>query len=228
MFVHEASGWFLCSQMQYSPEKCCLRRVLHVKLALMDITEAIKKRRSVRRFRQEELSREILFELVEAGRCAPSGANRQPLEFVIIDSEDIKAMVFAQLAWAGYVRPRRDPPADKRPAAYIIVLVNKERAMAKLGPVDAAAAIENVLLAAQGREIGSCWLGSIKRDKIREILEIPDTYEIDSVIAMGYPDEQPVMEDCKSESIEYYLDDKDVLHVPKRPLRSITHMNKFG
>ena len=199
-----------------------------VKLAIMDIWEVIKKRRSIRRFRQKEISTEILLELVEAGRCAPSGANRQPLEFVIIDSEEIKARIFTQLAWAGYVQPRRDPPADKRPVAYIIVLVNKERALANLGPVDAAAAIENILLAAQGNQIGSCWLGSIKRDKIRGILEIPDTYDIDSVIALGYPDEQPVMEDCKSESIEYYLDDKDVLHVPKRPLRSITHMNKFG
>jgi len=120
------------------------------------------------------------------------------------------------------------PPADKRPVSYIIVLINKERALANFGPVDAAAAIENILLAAQGRDIGSCWLGSINRDKIREILEIPDKHDIDSVIALGYPDETPVMEDCKGGSIEYYLDDKNVLHVPKRPLTSITHMNKFG
>ncbi len=195
---------------------------------VMDVSEAIKRRRSVRRFRQEEISREILLELIGAARCAPSAANRQPLEFVIVDSEKLKAKVFAQLAWAGYVRPRRDPPAGKRPVAYIIVLINKERALADFDPVDAAAAIENILLAAQGNQIGSCWLGSIKREKIREILEIPDTYKIDSVVALGYPDEQPVMEDCKDENIEYYLDDKDVLHVPKRPLQSITHLNKFG
>jgi nitroreductase len=194
----------------------------------MDITEVIKNRRSIRRFKQDEISKEILLELVEAGRCAPSAANRQPIEFIIVDREERKAMVFAQLTWAGYVQPRRDPPADKQPVAYIIVLVNKERAMAKFGPVDAAAAIENILLTAKGNQIGSCWLGSIKREKIREILEIPDTFEIDSVIALGYPDEKPVMEDCKGESIEYYLDDKDVLHVPKRPLQSITHINKFG
>ena len=199
-----------------------------LKVTVMDIWEAIKKRRSVRRFRQEEISREILLELIEAARCAPSAANRQPLEFVVVDSEELRAEVFAQLAWAGYVQPRRDPPAGKHPVSYIIVLVNKERALANFGPVDAAAAIENTLLAAQGQGIGSCWLGSIKRDKLREILEIPDKYDIDSVIALGYPDEKPVMEDCKDESIEYYLDDEDVLHVPKRPLASITHMNKFG
>jgi len=194
----------------------------------MDIWEAIKRRRSVRWFRQEAISRETLLELIEAARCAPSAANRQPLEFVIVDNDQQRTQVFAQLAWAAYVQPRRDPPAGKRPVSYIIVLVSKERALADFGPVDAAAAIENILLAAQGQGIGSCWLGSIKRDKIREILEIPDKYDIDSVIALGYPDEQPVMEDCKGESIEYYLDDNDVLHIPKRPLQSITHMNNFG
>ncbi len=194
----------------------------------MDVWEAIKSRRSVRRFRQEAISKKTLLELVEAARCAPSAANRQPLEFVIADSEEQKAKVFAQLAWAGYVRPRRDPPAGKRPVAYIIVLVSSERTTTKLGPVDAAAAIENILLAAQGEGIGSCWLGSINRDELREILDIPDKYDIDSVVALGYPDEAPVMEDCKGDSIEYYLDDKGVLHVPKRPLPSITHINKFG
>jgi len=193
----------------------------------MDVWEAIKSRRSVRRFRQEAISKETLLELVEAARCAPSAANRQPLEFVIVNAEEQTAQVFAQLAWAGYIQPRRDPPADKRPVAYIIVLVHTEKAMAEFGKVDAAAAIANILLAAQGEGIGSCWLGSINRDELREILDIPDKYDIDSVVALGYPDEQPVMEDCKGESIEYYLDDNDVLHVPKRPFRSITHMNKF-
>ncbi len=194
----------------------------------MDVWEAIKSRRSVRMFRQEAISKESLLELVEAARCAPSAANRQPLEFVIADSEEQTSQILAQLAWAGYVRPRRDPPAGKRPVAYIIVLVHTEKSMTEFGKVDAAAAIENILLAAQGKGIGSCWLGSINRDELREILEIPDKYDIDSVIALGYPDETPVMEDCKGDSIEYYLDDKDVLHVPKRPVRSITHMNKFG
>jgi len=54
----------------------------------MDVWEAIKSRRSVRMFRQEAISKESLLELVEAARCAPSAANRQPLEFVIADSEE--------------------------------------------------------------------------------------------------------------------------------------------
>jgi len=194
----------------------------------MDVWEAIKSRRSVRRFRQEAISTEALLKLAEAARCAPSASNRQPLEFVIVNTEEQTALVFAQLAWAGYVQPRRNPPAGKRPVGYIAVLIDPEKAMAQFGKVDAAAAIENILLTAQGMGIGSCWLGSINRDKLKEILEIPDKYDIDSVVALGYPDETPVMEDCKGDSIKYYLDDKDTLHVPKRALRSITHINKFG
>jgi len=194
----------------------------------MDVWEAIKSRRSIRRFRQKEISTEILIELIEAARCAPSAANRQPLEFIMITGKKQRNKILEQLAWAAYVKPRRNPPADKSPVAYIVVLIHKDRELAQFGKIDAAAAIENILLAAQGKGIGTCWLGSVKRDKLREILEVPDKYDIDSVIALGYPAEAPIMEDCEADSIEYYLDDKDVLHVPKRPLRSITHMNKFG
>jgi len=194
----------------------------------MDIFEIIKTRRTIRLFKQDPISEEVLTELLEAARCAPSAANCQPLEYIIVTQTEKVTAVFDQLAWAGYVRPRRDPPASKHPVAYIIVLVHTEKALAEFGKVDAAAAIENILLAAQGKGIGSCWLGSINRDELREILDIPDKYDIDSVVALGYPDEAPVMEDCKGDSIEYYLDDKDVLHVPKRPLPSITHINKFG
>ena len=133
---------------------------------VMDVWESIKKRRSVRRFRQEEILTEILLELIEAARCAPSAANRQPLEFVVVNSDQLKDQVFAQLAWAGYIQPRRDPPAGKRPVAYIVVLLDPQKAMSGLGKVDAAAAIENILLAAQGMGIGSCWLGSIKKEKL--------------------------------------------------------------
>jgi len=201
--------------------------VLVLKVGVMDVWEAIKSRRSIRRFRQKEISNEILIELIEAARCAPSAANRQPLEFIIATVQKQRKKILEQLFWAAYVQPRRDPPAGKSPVAYIVVLIHKDRELAQFGKIDAAAAIENILLAAQSRDIGSCWLGSVKRDKLRQILEIPDKYDIDSVVALGYPDEKPVMEDCKGGSIEYYLDDKDVLHVPKRPLRSITHINKF-
>lgn len=193
----------------------------------MDTFEAIKTRRTIRRFKQDLIPDETLIELIEAARSAPSAANHQPLEYVIVSNPQTRGKIFEQLAWAAYVQPNRTPPANSRPVAYIIVLINSEIELADFGRVDAAAAIQNILLAAWNKKIGTCWLGSVNRENVHGILKIPQAYKIDSVITLGFPDEKPVMEDCKDDSIKYYLDSNDNLHVPKRPLKKITHINKF-
>jgi nitroreductase len=193
----------------------------------MDAIDAIKTRRTVRLFKRDVIKSDVLLELVECGRCAPAAANRQPLQYIIVNEAETNAKVFECLAWAGYVKPKRTPPADKRPVAYIIVLMDKSIGNDKSNRVDAAAGIENMLIAAQSMGIGSCWLGAIDKDKLREICKVPEGFDIDSVVALGYPGERPVMEDCKDESIKYYLDEADVLHVPKRTIKSIVHYNRF-
>ena len=193
----------------------------------MDVFEAIQSRRSIRFFKQEPIPEDAMIKLIAVARCAPSAANRQPLEYIIVTGRDRNNMVFDQLGWAAYVRPKRNPPADKRPVAYIIVIINKHHALTEFAPVDAAAAIENILLAARALGLGSCWVGSVNKEKLKDMIDLPDDYQIDSVIALGYPDEKPVMEDCKTDSIEYYLDENGRLHVPKRPLRSVIHIDKY-
>lgn len=192
----------------------------------MNVLDLIKSRRSIRLFQQEPISPETLVELVDAARAAPCGANFQPLEYIIVDSESQKQKVFEALSWAGHVRPNRNPDPGSEPAAYIVVLVNTE--IKKAGATDAAAAIMNILIAAWSMEIGSCWLGAIDREQIRKVLQIPENYDIDSVVALGKPAEQPIMEDAVGEDTKYYLDEEDTLHVPKRPLKAIAHSNKFG
>ncbi len=192
----------------------------------MDLFDLIKTRRSIRRFSQEKLDRNFLIELVEAARCAPATANLQPLEYIIVDEPKICEKLFEALSWAGHVRPKRNPLPNQRPVAYIVVLANSE--IKSNAPVDAAAAIENILLAAWGKGVGSCWLGAIDRMKILQVLDIDEKYQVDSVVALGKPDEKPVMEDAKGDDTKYYLDEKDVLHVPKRAMAKILHFNKFG
>lgn len=191
----------------------------------MHIFEIIKTRRSIRRFSQEKLDRNFLIELVDAARCAPAKANIQPLEYIIVDDANVCHKVFETLSWAGHVRPKRNPQQGQTPTAYIVVLVNTD--ITTDAAYDAAAAIENILLAAWDNGIGSCWLGAIDKLKILEVLDIDEKYQIDSVIALGKPAETPVMEDAR-ENTKYYLDEKDVLHVPKRPLKKILHINGFG
>ena len=191
----------------------------------MDIYEVIKKRRSIRRFKQDEIPLRILEKLVDAARFAPSGGNIQPWEFIIVNDKELLDKVFETLAWAGYIAPEGTPPEGKRPTAYIVALQNT-----KLSPFtpthDMAAAVENILLVATEEGLGSCWIGSVKRKKLAEILNIPSDYHIDSVIALGYPDETSVIEEYK-DSIKYWKDEKGIMHVPKRKLKEIIHYNKF-
>lgn len=190
----------------------------------MDTFETIKSRRSIRRFIQEKLDRHFLIELVDAARCAPSAGNVQALEYIIVDDPQVCNKVFETLAWAGHVRPKRDPQPNQRPVAYIVVIVDTE--IKKEAHVDAAAAIQNILIAAWSKEIGSCWLGSIDRMKLLQVLNIGEKFQIDSVIALGKPAEKPIMEDA-ADNTKYYVDEKDTLHIPKRPLKKILHINKI-
>jgi nitroreductase len=192
----------------------------------MDIMDLIKTRRSVRRFSQEKLDRNFLIELVEAARCAPAFANEQSLEYIVVDEPKVCQEIFETLTWAWYVRPKRKPAPNQRPTAYIIVLIDSE--IKKEAVVDAAAAIENILLAAWDKGVGSCWMGALAREKIFQVLGIDEKYIIDSVVALGKPAEKPVMEDAATDDTKYYLDKNDVLHVPKRPLNRVLHFNKFG
>lgn len=191
----------------------------------MNIADLIKSRRTIRKYQQRKIDSEILVNLVDCARMAPSGRNRQPLEYFIVQDEQLLEPVFRTLSWAGYIAPEGDPKEGEKPTAYIVVLVRSEFAD-QLAKSDAGAAIENILISAWGYGIGSCWVGSVKRKELAHILSIPDDYTIDSVIALGYPAESPVAED-NHQSTKYYKDDKGVLHVPKRPLKSILHMDKW-
>lgn len=191
----------------------------------MSVYELIVKRRTIRRFRSDPVPGELLNKLVNAGRLAPSGANLQSLEFIIVNDAAMVNKVFPTLKWAGYIAPAGNPPEGKRPMAYVIVLVNTE-IRSRGGEVDAAAAIENMILTALEDGVGSCWLGSIDREQLRTIFDIPQKYRVDSVLALGYPDESPVVEEVK-DSIKYWKDEQGRLHVPKRKLSDILHFNRY-
>lgn len=189
------------------------------------VHEVISKRRSIRRFLQKPIPFEILEKLVDAARVAPSAANLQPLQYLVIDDRNLLPEVFATLRWAGYITPRGNPPEGERPMAYIVVLVNK--GISDSGyERDVGAAVENILLAALEDGIGSCWIGSIDKERLREILNVPNFLEIDSVIALGYGAESPVIEETTG-PIKYWKDESGTLHVPKRKLKDVLHRNKF-
>ncbi len=191
----------------------------------MSVYEKIISRRTIRQFKPRPISKEILEKLVNAGRLAPSGANLQPLEFIVIDDAAITQQVFPCLKWAAYIAPEGNPCSGQEPIAYVIFLVNIE-----IRPQgyewDVGAAMENMILTAWEEGIGSCWLLSIDRDRLRQILSVPDNYRIDSVLALGYPAEEPVGEELV-DSVKYWKDEQGRFHVPKRALKDVIHLNAF-
>ncbi len=182
--------------------------------------------RSIRRFKNIPIPYEILEKCVNAARLAPSAANLQPLEYIIVDDEQLLPKVFDMLKWAKYIRPAGDPPLGHRPTAYIIVLLKRGAGFKGLENFDAGLAVENMILVALEQGIGSCCVASADTQKLGELLDIPEDYIISLVLALGYPDESPLVEEFK-ESPKYWKDKDNVLHVPKRGLKEILHRNKF-
>ena len=190
----------------------------------MDVYEAILSRRSIRRFQQKPIKIELLKKFVNAARLAPSAANLQPLEYFIVNEKEICAKIFDTIGWAGYIKPKWTPSKNERPVAYIIILrkdIDKQWNIR-----DASLSAENIVLTAEAEGIGSCILLNVNKAKIKEILKIPEDLFVDSVIALGYKAEKCVIEEY-SDSVEYWRDENNILHVPKRKLEDIIHVNKF-
>lgn len=191
----------------------------------MSLYALILSRRSIRQFKPKRVSSHILEKIVNAARLAPSASNLQPLEFIVVDEVKLRKQIFPCLKWAGYIAPEGNPKPGHEPVVYIVVLVNlqvRDRGYER----DVGAAVENMILAAWEEGIGGCWILSVERNNIQKILKIPMNYKIDSVVALGYPDEKPIAEDMK-DSLKYWKDKEGCLHVPKRILEDIIHFNIF-
>lgn len=189
----------------------------------MDVISAVKNRRTIRQFQQKEIPQEILKKLIDSARLAPSARNYQPLEYIVVNQPKVRDGVFELLSWGGKLKGDR-PSKEKRPTAYVIVISNN-----KISPnpdFDVGLAVENILLTALYYGLGSCVLGAVDREKLRQLLGVPFNFEIKLVIALGYPAERPVAEDVE-ELKEYWRDERGILHVPKRKLTTIIHFNKF-
>jgi len=185
------------------------------------IEELIRGNRSYRRFQQDQaVSLETLRGLVNLARLSASAANLQPLKYLLSCGPEKNAAVFSCLAWAGYLKDWPGPGEGERPAAYIVVLGDTE--ISKNFGCDHGIAAQSILLGARAQGLGGCMLGSIQRDRLRELLRIPQKLEILLVIALGKPKETVVLEEVGAGGgIKYWRDAAGVHHVPKRRLADI-------
>ena len=185
------------------------------------IADLIKDNRSCRRFYQNHpVTLEILKELVNLGRLSASGANRQPLKYILSRDPSKNAQIFSCLAWAGYLKDWPGPEEGERPAAYIVILGDKD--ISKDAGCDHGIAAQSMLLGAREKGFGGCMLGSINRKALRDILAIPAHCKILLVLALGKPREQVALETVEAGgSIRYWRDKAGIHHVPKRKLNDI-------
>ncbi|MBN1993779.1 MAG: nitroreductase family protein [Anaerolineae bacterium] len=148
----------------------------------MDALEAIRKRRSVRDYTGDPIPHEVLETIIDAGRLAASGSNKQPWDFIIItDREMIKKLKVAA-QWM-----------DKAGAIIAVVLDPSSRWWLE----DGSAAVENMLIASTALGYGSCWLEGYTlplESKFKELLGVPEEKRLLTLVPIGMPVAWPTKE----------------------------------
>lgn len=159
----------------------------------MDAFDVIRTRRTVRKYTGEPVPHEVLEKIVDAGRLAASGNNRQPWEFIVVTEP-------------GLLRSLRIPEDHwmANAGALIAVVMDPE---SRWWVEDGAAAVQNMLLACTALGYGACWLEGYtlrNEDTIRSILGIPANRKLFTLVSIGVPDEQLVKEKKSLQQVLYW------------------------
>lgn len=167
------------------------------------VLETIKNRRSIRHFLPSQVSNEELSQILDAGIWAPSGHNDQPWHFTIIQKKEIidmisdKTVSLMKKSPVDWVRRMGEKEGFHiyYNAPTIIIISGKKNEDSLLKPIaDCSAAIENMLLAAESLNVGTCWIGfsgfffAAATPEELKIIGVPEGYEPFYSIAMGYKD----------------------------------------
>jgi nitroreductase len=158
----------------------------------MDALEAIRRRRSVRRYTGDPIPREDLEKIVDAGRLAASGNNRQPWDFIVVTD---RAMIDRLKVAAGWM--------DKAGAIIAVVLDPSSRWWLE----DGSAAVENMLIASTALGYGSCWLEGYtlpREEEFKGLLGVPEGKRLLTLVPLGVPAEWPTVEKKPLEEVIHW------------------------
>jgi nitroreductase len=145
----------------------------------MDVFEAVHARRSIRAYTDKPVPREVLEKILEAGRLAPSARNIEPWHFIAVTDEK-KRKALSKGLFAKFVAQ----------APLVIVACGDKKASADWYAIDAALAVENMVLTAVSEGFGTCCVGSFEEKDVKALLKIPDTLEVIVMITVGYAGEK--------------------------------------
>ena len=147
----------------------------------MLLVDAILGRRSIRRFEKKEIPKDILDRILEAGRQAPSAANRQPWRFIVLTDDRIKGRLSKWL----FTRHIKNSPVT------IVGCANTGLLDRRWSTIGTTIALQNMVIAAWAMGVGSCWIGGFKENEVKRLLSIPDKWKVVALVSFGYPSEKP-------------------------------------
>jgi len=153
----------------------------------MDVFEAIRTRKSIRKFRPKPIPDEKLEMILEAGRLAPSAGNRQPWRFVVVKDQERKK-ILARAA---------DNQMFIADASVVVVALGDSEASPRWFRQDPMIAVEHMVLAATALGYGTCWIGAFNEREVKRILRIPGRLKVIALLPIGFPDEAPAPRERK-------------------------------
>jgi len=152
----------------------------------MEFAEVVRRRRSIRRYRDDPVPRESILRVLEAARLAPSAGHRQPWHFIVVRDRELIVRLAGTQGWAAG-------------APVVIVAVADPEASPRWCFNDLAVAFEHLVLAATDLGLGTCWMGLMYRDaEVKGLLGIPDELKVVAMTPIGVPDEAPTPKRRKS------------------------------
>jgi nitroreductase len=155
----------------------------------MSLIDAISSRRSIRRYADKGIPESVLNGILEAGRQAPSAANRQPVHFIVLTDLEIKK----ELSKGIFNRFIKDSPIT-----IVGCAKTNDILTGKWAVIDAAIALQNMVIAAWAMGVGSCWIGDFNENRIKRLLNIPQSWKVIALVTFGYPAERPKQRRKKS------------------------------
>ncbi len=148
----------------------------------MDILDLLKSRRSIRVYQDNPIPQDLLLQILEAGRWAPTGANLQPWHFIVVTDQETRRKV-GEVARFFFIKSSH---VEKAP---VVLVLGFDTRKGKYGRYDVTLAGGNMMTMATHLGLGTCWIGAFDESKVKEILEIPKNIEVIGLITLGYPGE---------------------------------------